>query len=48
MFRTSRIPALSSNWRRGRRQNPQAGTPVAGQQFEYGFDDIGNRQKLPF
>ena len=21
-----------------------AGTPVAGQQFEYGFDDIGNRQ----
>ena len=20
------------------------GTPVAGQQFEYGFDDIGNRQ----
>ena len=20
------------------------GTPIAGQQFEYGFDDIGNRQ----
>ena len=30
-----------------RERSWQDGTPVAGQQFEYAFDDIGNRTATP-